>query len=295
MSLASLLEQIRPIGLDGIAFPSHLLGAFRRKSISFCSGLTDEMTIVYWFQSRGFTIDLRLPDGAATGVTERQGWIGDTLWDDATGRLSWDIARSYQPRNQWPEPAELRFIGNSVIEFAPSGAYVEDWRQQASSGPLMGLRLVEARDEATGAVMRMEGGFVLAGDHRAYALSRAPDVDEALIRAGDLDRAIAAGIATPAQVESYEVSVAIDGPMIRYSTVPERIGRPLDLEGFSLRSDGLVVQRREVDGVSCLLLYEVDMFAPAFSFGNRTDATAEAMAWMKAEQAHLGRNAGVVR
>ncbi len=45
------------------------------------NGLTDENTIVYWFQSRSFTIDLRLKSQKHTPSTDRQGWIGNTLWD----------------------------------------------------------------------------------------------------------------------------------------------------------------------------------------------------------------------
>ena len=114
MNLATLLDRLSPTGLEGLAFPRNLLGTFRRKSISFCTGVTDEVSVVYWLQSRSFSIDLRLPDAAATAVTQRQGWIGDTVWDEASRQLSWKIARSYQPRNQWPEPARLSFIGNCV-------------------------------------------------------------------------------------------------------------------------------------------------------------------------------------
>jgi len=119
MTLAVLLAVLPPTGLADPAFPRHLLGAFRRKSITFCTGLTDEHSVVFWFQSGRFTIDLRLPDGAAMPATDRQGWIGETLWDRQAQQLSWTIARSYQPRNQWPEPVRLSFIGNSVLEVAP--------------------------------------------------------------------------------------------------------------------------------------------------------------------------------
>jgi hypothetical protein len=117
--------------LSDIELPQYLMGSFRRKSITFFNGMTDEKTIVYWFQSKSFSIDLRLVDGNNTSIYQRQGWIGDTIWDAKTELLSWHIKHNYQNHVQWPEPAKLYQIGNSILEFSPSNAYVEDWRQQA--------------------------------------------------------------------------------------------------------------------------------------------------------------------
>ena len=59
MNLFEILKKI-PESQNFVGpIPSYLYGAFRRKSISFFNGLTDENTIVYWFQSRSFTIDFR--------------------------------------------------------------------------------------------------------------------------------------------------------------------------------------------------------------------------------------------
>ena len=41
--------------------PDWMLGFYKRRAISFADGLTDTQTHVCWFQSRNFTIDLRLP------------------------------------------------------------------------------------------------------------------------------------------------------------------------------------------------------------------------------------------
>jgi hypothetical protein len=294
MNLASLLERLPRKGIEGLAFPRHLLGTFRRKSISFCTGVTDETTIVYWLQSKSFSIDLRLPEAAATAVTERQGWVGDTLWDDGKRELSWRIAKSYQPRNQWPEPACLSFIGNCVLEFAPSGAYVEDWRQRSSVGPFLGLRLVSAIDEATGVESALDGGLLIAGEHAAFAQSRLPRIDDALQRAASLDDALATGLATEAEIASYEVSVAIGGRAITYTTRPERQGETIGSGEFSIRSDGLVAQEGFLGGEPCVLLYEVDVFEPEFTFDNQTPSTSEAANWMEQEKRHLARHAILV-
>jgi hypothetical protein len=295
VNLARLLETLPPVGLDGLPFPRHLLGAFRRKSITFCTGLTDERSVVYWFQSRGLTIDLRLPDGAATPLTQRQGWCGDTLWDEARQHLSWRIPRSYQPHDQWPEPARLDFIGNCVLEYAPSGAYVEDWRQQCTVGPLLGLRLVSLRDETSGRSFAMEGGFILAGPHRAYAQSRLPDVDDALRRAGSLDQALSQRLVTERDVESHEVSVALDGEAITHSTQPHQLGRTIAQGDITIAPDGGVLMDRLVGGVACRLRFTVDVHVPAFAFGVHTVATPEAQEWMQREQTHLDRHARFTR
>ena len=291
MTLLELMASIAPTGLNDVAFPQHLLGAFRRKSITFANGLTDETTAVYWFQSRSFTIDLRLPDGAATGVTERQGWVGDTLWDHDSQQLSWHTATSYQPRNQWPEPARLHFIGNSVIEFAPSGAYVEDWRQQASTGPFLGLRLVARIDDATGERLAMDGGLVLAGAHAAFACSRRPELDARWQDLADLDQALLDKRVTRGEIESYEVSVAMDGAAITHTTQPWRMGQALLAGDFRIDRDGSII----LDASGHSLCFDLDVYVPDFAFGQRTEVTTDALAWQEREKAHLFRNARPIR
>lgn len=294
MNLTTLLERLPRKGIEGLSFPRNLLGTFRRKSISFCTGVTDETTIVYWFQSKSFSIDLRLSEGLATPLMERQGWVGDTSWEEATSLLSWRIERSYQPRNQWPEPARLSFIGNCILEFAPSGAYVEDWRQKSTTGPLLGLRLVSMLNEATGQEYPVSGGLIIAGEHAAFVQSRLPEVDDAIQRAASLEDALATGIATEAQVESYEVSVALGSRAITYSTQPERGGEMIAPGDLSIRSDGKVAQERVIGGEQWVLFYEVDVFEPDFAFVNQTPSTSEALDWMEAEKRHLARHAVLV-
>jgi len=291
MTLANLMDRLPRKGIEDLAFPRNLLGTFRRKSITFCTGVTDETTIVYWLQSRTFSLDLRLSEAADTPVTERQGWVGDTLWDDQARQLSWRIAKSYQPRNQWPEPAKLSFIGNCVLEFAPSGAYVEDWRQKSAAGPFLGLRLVSAISEASGQEFALDGGLIVAGEHAAFAQSRLPMIDEALQRAASLDDALADGVATVAEIESYEVSVAVGGRTITYSTNSQRQGQTIGSGAFSIRSDGLVAQEGFVGSDPCVLLYRVDAFEPDFVFDNQTPSTLEAADWMEQEKRHLARHA----
>ena len=290
MTLDQLLQALPPRPLGTPSFPRNLLGAFRRKSITFCNGLTDETTPVFWFQSRSFTLDLRLPGLDQTALTERQGWVGDTVWDAAAQEMTWSVARGYQLHDQWPEPARFAFIGNSVLEFAPSGAYVEDWRQQAVRGPLLGLRLM-AMEDATGTRHAMEGGLIVAGEHVAFAHSRLPAVDAALAQAPRLDEALAAGIASAAEIESGEVSVALDGEAITHTTQPARLGEPIAPGPFTLMGDGTVRQDHVIAGARCVLFHAIDVYEPDHAFVIQTPATAAAMDWLDAERSHLLRNA----
>lgn len=268
MTLAELIAALPPRAAAP-AFPMHLLGAFRRHGITFCNGLTDTVTRVFWFQSRTFTIDLRLPDGAATPVDQRQGWIGDTRWDAAAGEMSWDIATSYQPHDQWPEAARLLPIGNAVIEIAPSGAYVEDWRQQATHGPLLGLRLAAVTDRESSERRSRDGGLIVAGGHTALAIARAPG----------------------AAMEAYEVSVALEGDAVSWSTQDARHRTPIAPGTFALATDGGVTLTQP----GRTLHFTVDTCVPDMVFGTTTPCTAEAAAWWHREAAHLARHAVPLR
>jgi len=49
MNLFEVIKTLKPTIPQPEIIPGFLYGAFRRKSISFYNGLTDENTIVYWF------------------------------------------------------------------------------------------------------------------------------------------------------------------------------------------------------------------------------------------------------
>lgn len=131
-----------PMRVEG-GVPDWMLGHFRRRTISFADGRSDERTQVHWLQSRTFTIDLRLPEGPPLPgrawqdydaaelrvLANHEGWVADSVWEG--GMLSWRGGVSLQLHNRWPEPARLQRIGNCMIEFGTTGAYVEDWRLQA--------------------------------------------------------------------------------------------------------------------------------------------------------------------
>ncbi|OBY75526.1 hypothetical protein [Acinetobacter gyllenbergii] len=287
MNLISLLAQLEPTAIDDhLPLPRYLLGCFRRKSISFFNGMTDEKTIVYWFQSKSFSIDLRLIDANQTAVHERQGWIGDTLWDSERELLSWQVHQNYQNHIQWPEPAKLYPIGNSILEFSPSHAYVEDWRQQAQQGLLLGLRLFQMQNVATQQMIAMDGGLMISDQHMAYAQSRLPQQQKQLknSRIDHPENDLKA-------IESYEVSVALNGSSIGFSTISSRLQQSISLDDFEIEDANTLTQLKQIEGELYRLYFHVDIYQPDFVFNTTTATTTDTQQWLAAEQKHLLKNA----
>ena len=289
MNLFEVIKTLKPTTPQPEIIPGFLYGAFRRKSISFYNGLTDENTIVYWFQSRSFTIDLRLKSQTGTAVQERQGWIGNTLWDSASQLLSWEVKdyANYQNHVQWPEPARLHAIGNCILEFSPSNVYVEDWRQQVQHGLFLGLRLQSALDVQSGQTLEMDGGLIICADHIAYALTRLPEVQSTVAQM-DLK---AVDPTVFALLESFEVSIGTDGQAKTYSTCSSETGKAFNLENFEVLNESSLVQHVILDGRDIDLIFELDIYQPDYQFQYTTPTTTQAEIWLKSEQDHLMQHA----
>lgn len=289
MNLFEVIKTLKPTTPQPEIIPGFLYGAFRRKSISFYNGLTDENTIVYWFQSRSFTIDLRLKSQMGTAVQERQGWIGNTLWDSASQLLSWEVKdyANYQNHVQWPEPAKLHAIGNCILEFSPSHVYVEDWRQQVQHGLFLGLRLQSALDVQSGQKLEMDGGLIICADHIAYALTRLPEV-QSVVAQMDLK---AVDPTVFALVESFEVSIGAEGQAKTYSTRSSETGKAFNLENFEVLNESSLVQHVVLDDREIDLIFELDIYQPDYQFQYATPTTTQAESWLKSEQDHLMQHA----
>ena len=289
MNLFEVIKTLKPTTPQPEIIPGFLYGAFRRKSISFYNGLTDENTIVYWFQSHSFTIDLRLKSQTGTAVQERQGWIGNTFWDNASQLLSWDVKdyANYQNHVQWPEPARLHAIGNCILEFSPSNVYVEDWRQQVQHGLFLGLRLQSALDVQSGQTLEMDGGLIICADHIAYALTRLPEVQSAVAQM-DLK---AVDPTVFALLESFEVSIGTDGQAKTYSTCSSETGKAFNLENFEVLNESSLVQHVVLDDRKIDLIFELDIYQPDYQFQYATPTTIQAESWLKSEQDHLMQHA----
>lgn len=311
MNLLELINRCgqRPAG----GVPDWMLGYFKRYSISFANGETDLHTHVCWLQSRNFTIDLRLPikgeqlparawaDYSADELRQLgnyEGWEALCDWEGDV--LSWrDTDCSLQFHNRWVEPGILKRFGNCMIELAPSGAYVEDWRLQPSApGVLAGLRLVEERNLATGEVRHRGGGLIVCGDYAGLVLGRnqgfTPEQSYNALRS----MAVAAQgqAAQLAALFNFETSVAqgsIDkGYEVILSTQPGRVGQSLcALDGFELVADepGRVRQVLDCEGIPCERIFTIDTLESGIEFSAATGFTPEAEIWFAREAQTLTR------
>ncbi|MGB1092500.1 MAG: hypothetical protein ACPGYX_10270, partial [Oceanobacter sp.] len=102
----SELTNSRSLITDSDPLPDWLMGAFRRRTISFADGTSDTDTRVFWLQSRGLTIDLRLPllehqqaipvpnldqPQTLSATADLEAWYAHSVWRQEQGKqlLSW--------------------------------------------------------------------------------------------------------------------------------------------------------------------------------------------------------------
>jgi hypothetical protein len=287
----------------GGSVPEWVLGCFRRRSITFYTGLEDAQTEVIWLQSRGLTADFRrgLPrvnvaNRAALGELGREdlialarveGGFARTRWDGEL--MHWSDWTALQTHAKWPEPGRLARVGSCMVELAPSGAYVEDWRfQPCRGGPLIGLELIEERDASDGALLHRGGGLIVCGEHAGFVRGRPEPLPEGepledFVRAHTGDAAaLARAFALDA---SYGTTAAVrDAFTITFSTCPWREGEPLlSLDGFEVLPDGLLAQRVEEAGRRLERRFRIDTLEREFSADMATSATLGTKRWFERE------------
>jgi len=300
--------------------PDWLLGCFRRYSISFANGTSDVKTNVFWLQSRNFTIDIRLPIESEQLVAKPlveytneellqlanyEGFSAKTDWDGEI--LSWREAdATLQIHNRWTEPAILKRVGNCMVEFCPSNAYVEDWRLQPSKlGPLIGLHLLEERELTSGIVRHKGGGLIVCGDYAGLVLGRAeeiikPSADATL-------KTMVAEVSEDKELLSklfnFETSIAKgsleQGFSITMSTLANRLGQKIfPLDGFespslyhhqSLGDIEIVRQQLVIDGKEYERIFTIDTIEAQIEFNLTTAIDPETVAWFLRESPTLMR------
>ena len=298
--------------------PVWTLGCFRRRSITFFNGDADDSTLVLWLQSRGLTGDLRLaadrPKPASrealgdlsldelTRLAEVEGGLSPTRFEAAAGggvelagTMNWPDWTAFQLHDKWPEPGELRRVGDCLIEYAPSGAYVEDWRLQPSGdGPLIGLTLVEERDSKSGQITHRDGGLVIAGEHAIFVRGRAETLPPAA-RLSELMERAAADARLLDAIFGFEASYARRDGSGRYvitaSTLPWREGRPLLATGGFKLEDGFVLQKAREKERGVERRFRIDTLEENYEDWLATPATAQAVEWLAAEEGTLLRAA----
>jgi len=309
MKLKELIESIDNIDKNGI--PNWMLGYYKRNSISFYNGKSDFITDVCWFQSRSFTIDLRLPKRRLEKkdimsyskyelkeISNYEGWIANSTYNGE--KLFWEGGVSYLNITKWPEPAFVRKIGNCMIEFCPSNAFVEDWRfQNSKNGCMVGLELLEEINLTTNETMRNSGGLIISGEYAAICLGRDTLTEK---RFNEINSSLEEILLSnkfnneeKTKFLNFETSVARgslnDGYDVILSTNPNRYDEKLlDLDGFEFDEENkLVHQVFEENNNKIKRIYKIDMIDSSFKFEDTTSTTKEAEKWFKKESNTMNR------
>jgi hypothetical protein len=215
--------------------------------------------------------------------------LARTSWDGQL--MSWSDWVSFQTHAKWPEAGRLERVGNCLLEHAPSGAYVEDWRfEPCRPGPLIGLMLLEEVELGTGAVRHRGGGLVVCGRHAAFVRGRATQVPESG-RLVDYVRAHATEMAALELVFGFDAAYgrtreSEDDFAITFGTLPWREGQAvIDMEGFSYdAARDVVVQRVEDRGLSVERRFIIDTLEANFEHSETTPVTPEGSAWLEREK-----------
>lgn len=187
-----------------------LIGCWRRHSIAFPDGTVDRETRVIWLQTASGVADIRIsaerPDlrhreGLASctledllALSEQDCFCATTLFDPtatpypmAIWPPSLDLFR-FQPVVSFPEPGwlEWRNNGTVMIEYAPSGAYEEDWRL-IEAEPELSVHLVKSDDGVIECLYVTGNHAVRARSRRRPVLQQRPLVDIVRSAGSDLD------------------------------------------------------------------------------------------------------------
>lgn len=293
-----------------IAVPEWMVGAFSRFSITFANGKCDRSTRVFWLQSESLTIDLRLPllndqlhvvpeDYRDPDTLQQrlnyEGWYAKTRWQDE--QLSWFDGTSYQLHNRWPEPARLQRVGDCMMEFAPSGAYVEDWRLlNRQYGPLIGLELESEYYPDSGHTLPRRGALIVCGEYAGLVIGRPGNIsvtDEQTLQQWFSDSTTTAE--QRRQMLCFETAVGFgnvqQGFRVIHSLDGNRYGDTLfDPDSFSAADEaGYIIQKTQINGRPIERRFRIDCIHHHWRFEPATSCNEEAQQWLRREAATLNR------
>jgi hypothetical protein len=218
-------------------------------------------------------------------LARAEGGVATTSWHD--GVMSWRDWIGFQPYDKYPEPGQLRRIGDCMIEFAPSGIYVEDWRFQVSApGLLAGLWLV-AEVGHSGDERARRGGLVIAGDQAIQTIARRDELPDG-VRAQDYVSSSTHPVKALQQVLECSVDfLERRGSQfeVSLSTDPRREGSSVALNsGFSkTERPGIVRQQILDDPEVAARLWRVDSLAADIAFSLTTPTSADRLTWLERE------------
>ena len=282
--------------------PAWSQGCFHRRSIVYANAAEDLASQAIWLQVQGVAADLRIPawrpDVSARSslhdcsveelldLAAVEGGVADACW--ANGAVSYDNPAAFQPHDAWPESGLLQRVGPALIDFAPSGAYVEDWRlQPGSAGLMVGLRLM-FETGLDGLTRPRDGGLLICGDHCLFSLDRrrplpaSTPVQQQMRAAGD-------PFAFADMAFDGEVSYARRQPdgayRIALSTNPFRQGGEVPVAGGFCQTSITAVLRQHIgQGDQAIVRqWRIDTLLPHADITLTTEPDKTGAAWLKRE------------
>lgn len=291
--------------------PAWALGCVQRRSITFATGAEDTRSSVYWVQAHGMTGDIRIHPARpriTTGVdfatldretlallASVEGGIATTSWNSPI--MFWSGWIGFQPYDKYPEPGVMHRVGNCMVEFAPSGTYLEDWRFLPSApGLLGGLRLVSETD-TSGRTYPRAGGLVVAGDHAIRTLARRDELPEGT-RAQDFVRSSANPAAAFERISDCVTDYMIRNGTnwtIQASTDPRRERTEVALFGCLTRASHETVCESVTDtpGVA-QRHWRIDSLEAGRAFPESTPLAPDRLAWLNREADTLLDPIGII-
>ena len=180
--------------------PDHMLGCWHRRYIRFEDGAEDTSTRVIWLQTPSGIVDMRIsaerPDFSERlqlsdcsndeliALAEQDCSCGITILDETATpypTARWEGGGSgfmQQPVINFPEDGwfEWKEEGTCMLEYAPSGAYEEDWRLQDNSQDLA-IHLL-CRDSETTTNLYIAGAHAVLAIDRSIVISQERPLQE---------------------------------------------------------------------------------------------------------------------
>lgn len=146
--------------------PDELFGCWQREWIEFADGSRDDTSFVVWLQLPSLMADVRLSPAVMALASARRTGFAECSPDELrllasgdssagattctafvagsdgvrTATAEWSSTVGFQAVSAFPEPGllELSDDGATMIERAPSGAYVEQWQLLSGSRSALG-------------------------------------------------------------------------------------------------------------------------------------------------------------